>query len=64
MITGLQRALAPLLGAAMAANGLAMLFAGLVWYAAVPGVMGTGPFNGHFVKVAALALIQRSDSDA
>ena len=34
----------------MAANGLAMLLAGPAWYAAVPGVTETGPFNPHFVK--------------
>jgi hypothetical protein len=27
-----------------------MLFAGLAWYRAVPGVTQTGPFNPHFVK--------------
>jgi hypothetical protein len=50
MLTALQRALLLLLGAGMAANGLAMLVAGPLWYAAVPGVMATGSFNGHFVK--------------
>ena len=34
----------------MAANGIAMLLAGSAWYAAVPGVTETGPFNPHFVK--------------
>lgn len=33
----------------LAANGLAMIFAPLEWYNAVPGVTGTGPFNPHFV---------------
>jgi hypothetical protein len=46
----LQRLLAFPVGAAMAANGLVMLLAGAAWYAAVPGVMDTGPFNPHFVK--------------
>lgn len=31
-------------------NGLAMLFAGLWWYGAVPGVTATGPYNPHFVR--------------
>src|SRR5438876_5844599 len=31
-------------------NGAVMLFAGRWWYAAVPGVTGTGPYNPHFVK--------------
>ena len=34
----------------MGANGLAMLLAGPTWYATVPGVTETGPFNPHFVK--------------
>jgi hypothetical protein len=45
-----QRALALLVGLAMAANGVAMLLAGPAWYAAAPGVTETGPFNPHFVK--------------
>ena len=45
-----QRLLALLVGLAMAANGIAMLLAGPAWYAAVPGVTETGPFNPHFVK--------------
>jgi hypothetical protein len=45
-----QRLLAAVLGLAMAANGVAMLLAGPAWYAAVPGVPETGPFNAHFVK--------------
>lgn len=46
----MKRGLAALLGALMAANGLAMLVAGARWYAAVPGVVTTGPYNPHFVK--------------
>ena len=45
-----QRLLAAVVGLAMAANGIAMLLAGPAWYAAVPGVTETGPFNPHFVK--------------
>src|SRR5258708_6884626 len=45
-----QRLLAVVVGLAMAANGVAMLLAGSAWYAAVPGVSETGPFNPHFVK--------------
>ncbi|HLZ83469.1 MAG TPA: hypothetical protein VKQ54_07860 [Caulobacteraceae bacterium] len=58
-----QRLLAVVVGLPMAANGTAMLLAGAAWYAAVPGVTETGPFNPHFVKdigaaylVAGLAL--------
>jgi hypothetical protein len=42
--------LAGVLAAAMGGNGLVMLFAGPWWYGAVPGVVTTGPFNGHFIK--------------
>jgi hypothetical protein len=38
------------LGIALAANGLVMLGAPEAWYAAVPGVPQTGPFNPHFVR--------------
>ena len=38
------------LGIALAANGLVMLGAPESWYAAVPGVTQTGPFNPHFVR--------------
>jgi hypothetical protein len=44
------RILAAVLALILSANGLAMLFAGLWWYAAVPGVTATGPFNPHFVR--------------
>jgi hypothetical protein len=37
------------LAAALGVNGLVMLFAGRWWYAAVPGVIETGPYNSHFV---------------
>lgn len=46
----MSRILAGVLAAPMAANGLAMLFAGLWWYGVVPGVTGTGPYNPHFVR--------------
>src|SRR3546814_5409650 len=38
------------LAAVLGGNGLAMLFAGLWWYGAVPGVTATGPYNPHFVR--------------
>lgn len=46
----MSRILAASLGLALGANGLAMLFAGLWWYDAVPGVTATGPYNPHFVR--------------
>jgi hypothetical protein len=44
------RIIAAILAAVLGANGLAMLFAGLWWYGAVPGVTATGPYNPHFVR--------------
>jgi hypothetical protein len=39
-----------ILGLGLAANGLAMLAVPMNWYATVPGVVDTGPFNPHFVS--------------
>ncbi len=44
------RIVAAALAVVLAGNGLAMLFAGLWWYGAVPGVTATGPYNPHFVR--------------
>jgi peptidoglycan/LPS O-acetylase OafA/YrhL len=48
-------------------NGLAMIFASSAWWANVPGVPDTGPFNLHFVQdtgaaflVSGLALAART----
>lgn len=38
-------------------NGLYMLGAPLHWYWAVPGVPGTGPANGHFIRDIGLAYL-------
>jgi hypothetical protein len=46
----LSRAISAILAVILALNGLAMLFAGLWWYGAVPGVIATGPYNPHFVR--------------
>ena len=46
----MARTIAGALGLILAVNGLAMLFAGLWWYGAVPGVTATGPYNPHFVR--------------
>jgi hypothetical protein len=43
-------AVALLLGAGFAANGLYMLADPAGWYAAIPNVSATGPFNPHFVR--------------
>ena len=44
------RVIAAALAILLGANGLVMLFAGLWWYNAVPGVTATGPYNPHFVR--------------
>jgi len=41
---------AAVMGAAAVFNGLFMLAAPRDWYASVPGVTTTGPFNQHFVR--------------
>src|SRR3546814_10054009 len=46
----MRRIVAGVLAAVLGGNGLAMLFAGLWWYGAVPGVTATGPYNPHFVR--------------
>lgn len=63
MQRGWEKLLAALLGALLGANAIFMLVAPFAWYEAVPGVVRTGPFNGHFVRdvgaaylVSALAL--------
>jgi hypothetical protein len=38
------------LGFGLVANGVVMLAIPEAWYAAMPGVTGTGPFNSHFVR--------------
>lgn len=46
-----------LIGAAHLVNGVWMIAAPAAWYAAVPGVSGTGPFNPHFVTDVGLAFV-------
>jgi hypothetical protein len=62
----MRRSIAGVLAALTALNGSMMLFAGPSWYASVPGVSETGPYNPHFVQdigaaflVASLALAAR-----
>jgi hypothetical protein len=63
----MQRLIAAILAIPTLFNGLTMLVAGPFWYASVPGVSETGPFNPHFVQdigvafiVAGLALAARA----
>ena len=44
-------------GVLLGSSGAFMLFAPGLWYATVPGVPATGPFNGHFVIDVALAYL-------
>ena len=46
----MRRWLAAILAVFNVGNGLAMLFAGSVWWAHVAGARDTGPFNPHFVR--------------
>lgn len=51
------RILLAVLGLFHIANGLFMLGAPAQWYAAVPGVTMTGPFNPHFVLDIGMAFL-------
>jgi hypothetical protein len=46
----MRRVLAVILGIGLGLNALWMLAVPAAWYAAVPGVTQTGPFNPHFVR--------------
>ena len=53
----MQRWIAAILGTVNTANGLVMLFASSNWWASVPGVPDTGPFNLHFVQDVGAAFL-------
>ena len=46
----MRRVLAVILGIGLGLNAFLMLAVPAAWYAAVPGVTQTGPFNPHFVR--------------
>jgi hypothetical protein len=46
----MHRSISALFAAGLAANGGFMVVSPSAWYAAVPGVSDTGPFNPHFVR--------------
>src|SRR6476619_8027266 len=56
-VADMRGAVAWILGIALAANGLVMLGAPAAWYAAVPGVAATGPFNAHFIRDIGVAYV-------
>jgi hypothetical protein len=53
----MQRWIAGVLAVFNISNGLAMLFASSTWWARVPGVPDTGPFNPHFVEDVGAAFL-------
>ena len=53
----MRRLIAAILAIPTLINGLAMLVAGPFWYASVPGVTETGPFNPHFVQDIGVAFL-------
>jgi hypothetical protein len=53
----MRRVLARILGIGLAVNGLTMLAVPAAWYATVPGVPETGPFNPHFVRDIGVAYL-------
>jgi hypothetical protein len=53
----MRRAIAAILAIPTLINGLVMLVAGPFWYAHVPGVTETGPFNPHFVQDIGVAFL-------
>jgi len=57
MLKTISLGLALVLGLAAEANGAFMLISPDGWYAAVPGVTTTGPFNQHFIRDIGLIFV-------
>jgi len=53
----MRRLILGLVGGSNALNGLTMLTVGPRWYALVPGVTDTGPYNGHFIQDIGIAFL-------
>jgi len=53
----MRKIVAWFLGIGLVANGLIMLALPEAWYAAVPGVVETGPFNPHFIRDIGVAYL-------
>src|ERR1700722_13444100 len=53
----MRKWIAGLVGVFSTGNGLAMLFAGSIWWAATPGVRETGPINLHLVHDVGAAFV-------
>jgi hypothetical protein len=56
-VIDMRRRLAWILGIGLVLNALLMLAVPARWYAAVPGVNETGPFNLHFVRDIGVAYL-------
>jgi hypothetical protein len=53
----MRRSIAGVFAALSILNGSMMLFASPVWYASVPGVSETGPYNPHFIQDIGVAFL-------
>jgi hypothetical protein len=53
----MRRSIAGVFAALSILNGSMMLFASPVWYASVPGVSETGPYNPHFIQDIGVAFV-------
>lgn len=53
----MRRSIAGVFAALSVLNGSMMLFAGPAWYASVPGVSETGPYNPHFIQDIGVAFV-------
>jgi hypothetical protein len=53
----MKRTIAAIIAATSIVNGLTMLTAGATWYALVPGVTETGPYNHHFIQDIGVAFL-------
>lgn len=57
LLGGLIRLVAGVGAMLLAQNGVSMLAMPADWYASVPGVSETGPYNGHFVRDIGIAYL-------
>lgn len=53
----MKRSIAGLAALYNSINGVVMLIDGSNWYASVPGVTETGPYNGHFIRDIGVAFL-------
>jgi hypothetical protein len=53
----MRRIIAAIFALLTVLDGTMMLFAGASWYASVPGVVETGPYNPHFIQDIGVAFL-------